>query len=343
MARNSDKATQSAAAIVPVDDASLNDDPIFQIIEGGIFGDPMVFLTVDIDDEMAIQMLTYNVEPAPGKEGTNRVQSEPRIQHYHEEMLAGRWRLSPQPICFAINDAGDVELIDGAHRLKALRRTAQKQPGFTAQFAVALRVPHPASAVLDRGKARTFANDLQRQGKVNAAALSSALRMLHGYDNVPYTGLSTWSRTTLSALQIPHLLETYPTVEQGIKETRSAAQIVRAPVAAAMFALIGREFDVFLAKKFLDALATGADMSIDNPVYRLREFILVERSKAVKYRWSEVELLGMVISAFNAWVIGDDSWTAGSVRRTLNLNVPGKTPMFPRLRTKEQVETPFEW
>lgn len=72
-----------------------------QIIKPGVFDTDMRFYTVLIDADMAWDLLMYNIEPKPGKEGTNRNPSKVRIQEYADKMLAGRWHLSPQPIIFS--------------------------------------------------------------------------------------------------------------------------------------------------------------------------------------------------------------------------------------------------
>ena len=55
------------------------------------------------------------------------------VERYAEEMVQGRWPLTHQPIAFDADDA----MIDGQHRLQAVRLANKRKPGIVIDFYVA--------------------------------------------------------------------------------------------------------------------------------------------------------------------------------------------------------------
>lgn len=306
-----------------------------EIIERGIFEHPtMRFFCVDVDEEMARALLHFNRTPEAGKKATNRRLSKVRVKLYADEVRQGGWRLSPQPIVFASNTAAnEEELIDGQHRLMAILVVARDMPSVSVPMVICVGADHPAMAVIDRGKARLLKDDLAMGGYSNSSALGSALKMLVCYHDVPFVSMPTWEKYKISPTAWEDELAKYPNLVQALNETKEAKSLVAWPVVAVMYVLIAREHDIFVATEFIAGLAKGEMMEGTDPRLRFRNFISQEASKASKYKWTVLELLGLAILAFNAWIAKDDSFRPSSGRDQVNRgSARVVNPWFPRLR-----------
>jgi len=102
-----------------------------------------------ITPERAVQLLGNNHE-------AQRSRSESVVLKYLSEMDSGKWRLSPHGI--VLNSEG--ELIDGQHRMEAVRRHGKPVP-----FIVIRCSSEDVMWAIDRGKSRTQGNLLEMTGR----------------------------------------------------------------------------------------------------------------------------------------------------------------------------------
>lgn len=107
------------------------------------------------------------------------------VDRYAADMRCGNWMLSPNPISFDEN--GD--LIDGQHRLEAVRRSGKPVP-----MQVSTGWPAKSNGVgvidcIDRGRPRSISQQLSLHGvafsTAVAASVASAVRIVNGGSNVP--------------------------------------------------------------------------------------------------------------------------------------------------------------
>lgn len=101
----------------------------------------------------------------------NRPLARARVRSYAQEMAEHRWRLSPQGISFD----GQGNLVDGQHRLAAIKQSGQPQ-----QLYVTRNVDKEAARVMDQGLARTAAQiaaqELVLESGMPTSRLTSAAR-----------------------------------------------------------------------------------------------------------------------------------------------------------------------
>lgn len=93
-------------------------------------------------------------------ESNRRVESV--TARYTEDMAAGRWRWTPEPIVFDNND----KMVNGGNRLRAIVAS-----GVTVLMTVWFGCPQDVVAVIDRGSTRT----LRQADKMTGVALDAAL------------------------------------------------------------------------------------------------------------------------------------------------------------------------
>jgi hypothetical protein len=107
------------------------------------------------------------------------------------------------------------------------------------------------------------------------------------------------------------------------KGTRS---LIRPHVSAVLWYLMQEQYGPWKAQQFMTSLATGEEIS--GAPLKVREF--VSRRKWEKYAWDGFELLGLLITAVNAWLLGDEKYRAGSA-------FTKQATKFPRLVPRDQL------
>src|SRR5687767_6288977 len=143
---------------------------------------------VDIDVEVAREMLLRNRPYEPGVEDTNRKISTTLVRKYANAMINGHWRTTHQGIGF---DTGNW-LIDGQHRLLAVCEADRLKPGIVIRMQVTRGLKPDTFMVVDNGRRRKLADMLAHKGYSNTIALGSTARLVHAYFEVPYTSARSW-------------------------------------------------------------------------------------------------------------------------------------------------------
>lgn len=308
------------------------------IITRGMFDTAMRFYCVVIDDEMAADLLLYNIAPVAGTDATNRKPSKVKIAEYAHKMITGEWYLNPQPLIFTErNGKGVIEQGDGQQRLLALREVAKQKPGFSAPFVVCIDAPLMAKMVVDQGKPRQLADWLRMSGEVMAAPLSHAVKMLYCYKEVqPFTSIAAWRAVKLTPAQQGEYLAKHPALRQGLQIARDTKTLINPYVGAVLWYLMREEYGAFTAAQFMTGLATGADLKIGDPRLALREFL--SKKKLDGYPWDGFEQLGLLLTAVNASLRESDSYKPGSAYKKTDKRFPAliaKDKLPERLFTQE--------
>jgi hypothetical protein len=88
---------------------------------------------------------------------------------------------------------------------------------------------------------------------------------------------------------------------------------------AALRFLFAEEWDEQDADAFFVKLAYGDGLLSDDPIYKLRELLIREKSGASTRRYTPLQIAAFTIKAFNAWVMNEQlaffRWTPGGTRR----------------------------
>lgn len=298
-------------------------DPFDIIRNAELVDSTMQYYVVMVDAELARNLLVYNVEPGRGLVGTNRKASQVRIDTYRSAMGEGEWRINPHAVVISgPNAAGIYALTDGQQRLKAVIEADKKQPGIRVPLVVCLYAPPESMDVMDQGKAKLPADFLKMHGIANGTLVSSALRIVYLYDEVPFDSPHSWQKTRLSVSKYLQLNGKYEGMNQAVLEASVARKTLSPSLGAALWYLMKREYGPFVASKFFEGIKFESSVT-SGPLKDLRLFLGNKRLDG--HVWEPVHLLALLIVMANAWINGNDRADPKKIFRA-----PPKT-MFPRL------------
>lgn len=115
-----------------------------------------------------------DAESLLGKNPKNRAINPNRVRTMANDILTGRWMLSPQPI--VVDTAGN--LIDGQHRLAAVVMS-----GTPTEFYVCVDAPPEVMRVIDHGATRQVSDVLKIEGYAYATLLAAIARKVVAHQN----------------------------------------------------------------------------------------------------------------------------------------------------------------
>lgn len=272
-----------------------------------------------IDVEFAKTLLALNRPHRVGEAGTNRVVRPAHIAKLAKSMLNGEWVLTNQGIGISV----DNELIDGQHRLLALLLAAETNPNITIDSQVTWNLPVGAKMAVDINAVRRNGDFLAMSSGIgNPNKIAAALRLLHCYDEIPYT-YHDWRTFAPSPQFLIDIAGKYPGVSDAYLQGRGVMRITSPSSITAVLTLLKRDRPDIDPSKFLEALRTGADLSKGNPILALREWC--NNAMLTKRRVGGVVYSALIIRALNHWV-------ADSKAQHLTFR---ETDPFPTLTTKE--------
>jgi len=239
----------------------------------------------EINPEMAASMLAHNTH--------NRSLRLPRVTQLANAIRNGDWRLAPDCIMF---DTEGV-LRNGQHRLAAI--VDADQP---AVLIILTGVSADSQEVTDIGLARRLSDVLQLRGEAQSNSLSAMLVALHRLRHAIRTGSPNVSPNQYPTPQaLLAIYETEPGLKASITASRLASMKVtkRHGATAALhfvFAGLPDETASADADAFMYALATGLELTEDDPIYALRRYIIGSQPRPDAARMN-----ALTIKAWNAW------------------------------------------
>lgn len=246
-----------------------------------------------ITPELAYLALRYSVSNRPFKDDLRR---------YGVDMLSGDWRATGQPILF--NENG---LIDGHNRLMACLLS---DAPFETFVVVSAKAQSNDFAYIDIGRGRSIPDavvtaGLNGLGKAFGAALKG---LLIRYDN---NALGVYRQPRYVALNSRHVLayltdnpQFAKTAHRLIEKHLAAVKVIGQSSVAVTFAyLVTRAYGEQELDRFCQPLASGANLSEDDPVLAYRNLV---------FQWDETEdgklsdalRLALLCKAFLMWHAG---------------------------------------
>ena len=269
---------------------------------------------IDVTPEMAEDFLMRN--------SRNRPVLQARVDQYAADMRAGEWQVNGE----AIKIAADGTVLDGQHRLFAIL-----EADATVKLLVITGLPLEAQETMDQGRSRSFGDVLKLRGEGNYFVLASATRLVAAYER---DGLPFYVRRGLSVPEQSRTLDRNP----GIRESCAFVTSRRRPWIP-VSAVSGLHYlfsiaDTAGADDFVDRLATGANLSVDSPIYVLRERLIREHDTHDERTMSEKVKLALIIKAWNAYQDGETiqrlGFTPGGAK-------PDRFPAIRGLHDRDQV------
>lgn len=229
---------------------------------------------VPVDKTLATLLLEKN--------RTNRRMRQYAIDKYAKLMQGGQWILNNDAIVVSRAD----ELLNGQHRLRAVIKS-----GCTISMLILWDADPESFETMDRPLTRSVADALGQRGFVNTHTLAAALRAhlqleTKGWDN----------NDALEPRAALQLLEATPRFEHSHRGVVLTRGIITPGLAAALYYRL-YAIDATAAEDFFARVGTGENLSMDNPIYRLRERL--RRNRGVRFD-RKIEA-ALIIKAWNAW------------------------------------------
>jgi hypothetical protein len=227
---------------------------------------------------------------------TQRVISEANVRFFVDLIRSGRFHWTHQGIAFDENGG----LMDGMHRMLACVKADR-----SIVVQVTFNMPRELFNALDRGKARSLADDLVTGGlvanKPQSEALATAARVLFQLDR----GRAPWETPDKNEFQLAEMaqvIERHPAVMDSVDWTYQHRRCWRGlgMGAAAGFYTAFRERNAGKADLFMEQIALGEDLRHGDPGYAFREYKRDLGPNGGKYRRQTI--LIVLVRCWNAFV-----------------------------------------
>lgn len=262
-----------------------------------------VFPMIDwLDADDAEELLKRNNEPQPDTHGSNRASSTGLISNMADDMLSGSWRFSHQGI--ALNDRG--ELVDGAHRLKALIVANRRRPGIKVLMIVWHNIPGDAIDVIDLNRRRTPGDFLTMDGFRYGRTIAKAVKLVWLYRNCNFderVNRSFWARERVSIATIREVSQELEVLLKSSASLASAMGKYLNPSASlAAMCILNEGFDAFKVAEFFHGVRYAASVSDGDARFALRNWAINTRDRSNRSTRVEAwETLAVTLKAFRKW------------------------------------------
>jgi hypothetical protein len=229
----------------------------------------------------------------------NRIFSERRALKYTRMMQQELWVFNGEPIRFC----DDSSLIDGQHRLWAIRRSGD------AQLCLVLHgLPEAALLVTDRGAAKTLGDFLSVRGEVSTTVLAAAVRHYSSY--YQFREFRVGRDAVREAIQeFLDLLDANPGLRDAVKDGQRLYHVL--PIGGKGFwaavCYVMTSLDRPDAEFFIASLISGVGLEEKNPIRVLRERLVRVRAQATGMHrvLSTRDIAALTFKAWNFFRAGD--------------------------------------
>jgi hypothetical protein len=211
------------------------------------------------------------------------------VQHLAQQMTAGQWQLNGEPI---ILDQ-DSNLLDGQHRLSAII-----QSGIPCEMLVVFGIPSESFPTIDAGKTRSASNVLAIHGAKNYTLIASTLYGVWNYRRaLAANGGKGGSLNSHLRPSRRDVLEEYEANSESYQHAAHLAMKCKGLVGTgptsivAAVAILDGQQSLELVNYFFELTGTGVNISINSPVYRLRERFIKNKGSMSKLSSNHLVLL----------------------------------------------------
>ncbi len=272
----------------------------------------------------------------------NRKLSNVLVERNARDLANDDWEQTHEGIAFD----EDGNLIDGQHRLAAIILV-----GKSIRCLVTRGLKAQVRDKINIGKRRTTADILYSEGyKHRHHALGATARAVLNLERI---NNGTNPPKQLGWITIPpHEIHDFvkqneARLQEAVTLTRNkdARMIFASPAMFAALYLLCAQRSSGKAHEFFSSLVSGDDLSRTDPIYRLRQQLLVDRTDKRKRRKAHITL-AMAIKAWNAWLHGEemrklnfsDSEKWPTIGRRRPRRVPGKTAAAKKRSSKKNIK-----
>jgi hypothetical protein len=230
----------------------------------------------------------------------NRPIHQPTVNTYAKQMEEGEYKLTHQGIAFDENG----HLQDGQHRLLAV-----VQSGTTQQFWVFREMPEHNFTVIDMGRDRKTSDVLALEGFESPNLTSSISKFILAYEsgaraNAIAASTGSTGKSFISNDKVLNFAKSHKERLETVAEM-SKAWFDKFPKALEIRFIGGlywflSEVDQEKANEFFEHLSSGADLSEDNPILKLRNILM--HNLIAKKKLPRSEKFALAVKAWNFYI-----------------------------------------
>ena len=234
---------------------------------------------VSLTPELAVKMLEQNA--------SNRPVSDHHVQRIARQIIAGKWRFNGDTIKIAAT--GDV--LDGQHRLWAV-----------------IEAKKSVETIIVRGIEREAFATIDTLRKPRSGSDTLALHGATRYRNIMAGSLSwliRWQRRTLEDYRAPQnkiensdieeAFAAHPGIARAVERAMVLRRLAHIGIMGFLYYIITNR-DPALAERMINTLENPADVSINDPFFRLRAYFTADHHK----NKDPLETIALAIKAANA-------------------------------------------
>lgn len=268
-----------------------------------------------ITADKAEYYLAKNVWYEPGLDKTNRKISLAKVADYARKMLRGVWHTTHQGIGISYMD----KLIDGQHRLLAIREAARTNPNIAIKMAVTTGLDPDTYKYVDKGKKRQLAETLSYRGLSNVNILSGLARTVWCYFDVEYETMSSWKGDGFDEDLLEETLDKHPLIYTAVSTCLNMRKVGNPISLGAVYVVASEVRPDVEVDNFFWQVKTGEHIGAEDPAYELRERLTNFSGGAALS--SRLEQMAFAIQAFNQYAKGGRV-KRGSLRLTKYMAFP---------------------
>lgn len=252
--------------------------------------DPISGVTVEpatLDAALATQLLATNTGNRPVKLHN--------VGRFAEDMIAGRWAFTGEPIKIDRNGV----LLDGQNRCFAVIRANEEVKGISIPVLIVRGLDPQAQDQMDTGSPRSVGDQLSRRGVSKYAMLAAATRVMCMYKSN--------AQRPLHSVMLQYFDDHKDVLNEAadaIHDSNNSSGVNTSVLIAARCLINEVSKDEVAVDTFFVELSTGAGLEDGSPILALRT-----RAQTAKMRReyiTNIHYLNMVIRAWNAWRKGED-------------------------------------
>lgn len=242
---------------------------------------------------IAIERITPSIAKKWLEQNTfNRGIQSKVIEQYAQDMEAGRWNMTGDPIKFAKTG----EMLDGQHRLLAIIKTGMPQ-----NLAIARGLDKEVFYQLDKGKKRSFHDVLAINEYSNTAITAATVRLCYIYHKTKFEGFKNATPLVHNYDILMRFLDRNKSIKKSIKNQISLGRNFMIPDSIlATFHWILKQIDEDKANDFIFKMTTGLELHRGDPIYVVRRKIEQIRRQGALLR--RQEYMNMMAQGWNAFI-----------------------------------------
>lgn len=248
---------------------------------------------MDITPAMAEAWLRDYNAPDPTTGQRNRNVRPQDVAKWVRVMVRGNWKLTVEPIKFSAPRAdGTIKLLDGQHRLAAIRDSRM-----TVRLPVATNVPEDAQDSMDSGVKRTVGDKLGMRGVKNSNNAAGIARLV--WDT---QGMTSNKPNRPSDDELLEIVDSDPDLLWVANDVMTELPKILSQTIAGYCYLQMHKVDPKATEEFFTRLKTLTELPEGSPIAALARRIGQFKKYTHKDR---IQAIVMVFNTWNAWRNGE--------------------------------------